>query len=232
MVTRGCTQCGQAFTPRREHARFCSPGCRVAWNRDHLTDAVAEERALEWSLAGMHDVIERLAVHQPSEAAAAFDAIGEAVWWVTIIDARLIRQYMDLYDAVLAAHVRAHQPMIEGTLAGLRFVRNHMGQDLRRAGFIEPPAAVRESEAVAAAWRWAHLPDPGLTALPPHVQPWEMTRYRAYGKWLAGTTVGLVFQRAAGFLDLAASRAAVSALDEPALTDRNQPGQADMDPAR
>jgi hypothetical protein len=64
MVIRGCTQCGRAFTPRREHARFCSPGCRMAWNHDHLTDAVAEERALEWSLAGMHDVIERLAVHQ------------------------------------------------------------------------------------------------------------------------------------------------------------------------
>jgi len=117
MVDRSCTQCGRVFTPRREHARFCSAGCRVAWNRDQLTDAVAEERALEWSLDGMHDVIERLAVHQPADAAAAFEAVGEAVWWVTIIDARLIRQYMDLYDAILAAHPQAQHPVIEGTLS-------------------------------------------------------------------------------------------------------------------
>jgi hypothetical protein len=35
MVTdsRNCEQCGALFTPRREHARFCSARCRVAWNR-------------------------------------------------------------------------------------------------------------------------------------------------------------------------------------------------------
>ena len=35
MVTdsRNCEQCGVLFTPRREHARFCSARCRVAWNR-------------------------------------------------------------------------------------------------------------------------------------------------------------------------------------------------------
>jgi hypothetical protein len=212
MVTRGCTQCGQVFTPRREHARFCSPACRVAWNRNHLTDAVAEECALEWSLAGMHDVIERLAVHRPSDGAAAFEAIGEVVWWVTIIDARLIRQYMDIYDAVLAAHPTAQHPMIEGTLAGLRFVRNQMGEDLKQTSLIQPPATAGESEAVAATWRWARPPDSDLTGLPARVQPWEMSRYRAYGQWLAGTTVGLVFQRAASFLDLAASRAGASNL--------------------
>ena len=212
MVTRGCTQCGQLFTPRREHARFCSPVCRVAWNHDHLTDAVAEERALEWSLAGMHDAIERLAVHQPSDAAAAFEAIGEAVWWVTIIDARLIRQYMDIYDAVLAAHPTAQHPMIEGTLTGLRFVRNQMGEDLTRTSLIQPPATAGEIEPVTASWRWARPPDSDLTGLPADIQPWEMTRYRAYGQWLAGTTVGLVFQRAASFLDLAASQAGASNL--------------------
>ena len=68
MVTRGCDQCGTVFAPRREHARFCSPGCRVSWNHDHLTDAAAEERALEWSLAGMQDVVEQLALDQPASS--------------------------------------------------------------------------------------------------------------------------------------------------------------------
>ena len=31
--TRNCEQCGTAYEPRREHARFCSARCRVAWNR-------------------------------------------------------------------------------------------------------------------------------------------------------------------------------------------------------
>ena len=149
MVTRGCGQCGKVFAPRREHARFCSPECRVNWNHDHLTDAVAEERALEWSLAGMQDVVEQLAMDRPADQAAA-GAVAEAVWWVTIIDARLIRQYMDIYDAVLAAHPAAQHPMIEGTLAGLRFVRNQMGADLHQAGFIEPPAQADAGTVTAA----------------------------------------------------------------------------------
>ena len=212
MVTRGCSQCGRAFSPRREHARFCTPDCRVSWNRDHLTDAVAEERALEWSLAGMSEVIERLDVHQPADQAAAFEAVGEAVWWVTIIDARLIRQYMDIYDAILAAHPQAQHPVIEGTLAGLRFVRNQLSEDWPGAAFIEPPTPGGDDAAMTAAWRWAHLPEPELADTPTHVQPWEMTRYQAYEEWLAGKAVGRVFRRAAGFLDLAGGRATASAL--------------------
>jgi len=212
MDTRGCTQCGRAFTPRREHARFCTPGCRVAWNRDHLTDAMAEERALEWSLAGMRDVIERLAVHQPADAEAAFEAISEGVWWVTIIDARLIRQYMDIYDAILATHPQVQHPVIEGTLTGLRFVRNQLSEDWPQAAFIEPPAPGRDGAAMTAAWRWAHLPEPELAAMPAHIQPWEMTRYQAYEDWLAGNAVGPVFQRAAEFLNLAGGQATADAL--------------------
>jgi hypothetical protein len=214
MVIRGCTQCGKAFTPRREHARFCSPGCRVNWNRDHLTDAAAEERALQWSLAGMDDVIERLSRCGPADQPTASGAVTEAVWWVTIIDARMIRQYMHLYDTVLA-HAPAQRSVIEGTLAGLRFVRNQMGEDLQQAGFIEPPADTEDGDPVTAAWRWAHLPEPELAGLPGHMQPWEMTRYRAYGNWLAGNSVGRVFQRAGDFLNLAARRTAASALATP-----------------
>ena len=44
------------------------------------------------------------------------------------------------------------------------------------------------------------------------LQPWEMTRYQAHDQWLAGNSVGRVFHQAASFLNLAASRAALSAL--------------------
>ena len=211
MTNRQCAQCGTVFAPRREHARFCSPACRVGWNRDHLTDTVAEERALEWSLTGMQDVIEQLDLDQPADQAAAFGAVAEAVWWTTIIDARLIRQYMDLYDAVLDAHHPDQQAMIEGTLAGLRFVRNQMTAD-QLHGFIEAPAEVSPESTVTAAWRWVHRPEPSLAGMPGHMQPWVMTRYRAYEQWLAGARVGQVFQRAGGFLNLAASRVTADAL--------------------
>src|SRR5579875_1580395 len=199
MTNRRCAQCGTVFTPRREHARFCSPGCRVGWNRDHLT--------------GMQDVIGQLDLDRPADPAAAFSAVAEAVWWTTIIDARLIRQYMDLYDAVLDAHQPAQQPMIEGTLAGLRFVRNQMSADEQRR-FIEPPASVNNGVAVTAAWRWAHRPEPPLSVLPAHMQPWVMTRYQAYEQWLADDSVGRVFQRAGGFLNLAASRVTADTLTQ------------------
>jgi len=180
----------------------------VRWNRDHLTDAVAEERALEWSLAGMHDATERLAVSRPDDPAATFSAVAEAVWWVTIIDARLIRQYMDIYDSILAAHLPAQQPAIEGTLAGLRFVRNQMRD--AEDGFIAAPTSI-DCDSAAAAWIWNRVPEKVLDSLPDEVKSWELTRYEAYQMWLAGHTVAEVFERATGFLNLAAARTVVAA---------------------
>ena len=131
---------------------------------------------------------------------------------MTIIDARLIRQYMDIYDAILAAQPPAQHPVIEGTLTGLRFVRNQLSEDWPGTAFIEPPAPGGDGAAMTAAWRWAHLPEPELADMPARVQPWEMTRYQAYQEWLAGNAVGRVFQRAAGFLHLAGGRATAGAL--------------------
>lgn len=181
----------------------------MAWNHDHLTDAAAEDRALDWSVGGMREVTERLSVSRPADPAAAFTAVAEAVWWATIIDARLVRQYTDVYDAVLTEHAPAQRAMVEETLTGLRFVRNMMGNRAARIDFIGPPAAVG-GDGVVAAWTWRPVPEPALGALPPEARPWEMTRYRAYEAWLAGRTIGEVFEHAAGFLNLAATRAADS----------------------
>lgn len=207
-AVRSCAQCGTVFEPRREHARFCSAECRVRWNREHLTDAAAEQRALEWSLAGMRDVTERLRLCRPEEdGVVAFSAVAEAVWWVTIIDARLIRQYMDSYEAVLAAQDPAQRSMIEGTLSGLRYVRNQTTSETISGEFISPPTGAK-SYGVPAAWNWNHIAEPALDDLPDDVRSWERTRYQEYEAWLAGNVVGDVFQRATGFLDLAVARVA------------------------
>lgn len=68
------------FTPRREHARFCSAACRVAWNREHTGDLEAEASALGWSIAAMRAVVGRLASGEIRNRAQGFEAISEAVW--------------------------------------------------------------------------------------------------------------------------------------------------------
>ena len=58
--TRKCEQCGTSFAPRREHARFCSARCRVAWNRRNASDSPAETGALDWSITAMWETTDRL----------------------------------------------------------------------------------------------------------------------------------------------------------------------------
>ena len=81
------------FAPRREHARFCRPRCRVAWNREHTGDPQAEATALEWSITAMRDAIQRLSRDQVLDHAQGFAVISEAVWSVTIVDATLVRYH-------------------------------------------------------------------------------------------------------------------------------------------
>jgi hypothetical protein len=58
--TRACEQCGTSFVPRREHARFCSGGCRATWNREHTGDLKTGVSALQWALTAMSETTERL----------------------------------------------------------------------------------------------------------------------------------------------------------------------------
>jgi hypothetical protein len=200
---RPCEQCGTSFAPRREHARFCSARCRVAWNRQNASDRAAEASALDWSIIAMRDATDRLLRRRVSGGPQAFAMISEAVWWVTIVDATLVRYHPDDYNAVLGGQAVERQ-RIEGTLAGLRFVRNRMGYYADPADFIQPRARAAGS---ITAWTWKPLPEPCLASLPPRGQEWEMARYRAYQEQLRGHTMGATFGRAAAFLRLAAAAA-------------------------
>ena len=215
---RNCEQCGIAYVPRREHARFCSARCRVAWNRENRESRqraaypAAEVNALQWSITAMSDTIQRLARVRVADQPRAFAVVSEAVWWVTIVDATLIRHHPETYDAVLAARTAPERRLIEGTLAGLRFVRNRMGSQVDHVDFIRPRAhAQGPGGDRLTAWSWKSLPTPSMSSLPPSGRAWELRRYRAYQAQLAGSSIGDTFGRVAGFLTVAAASAPVPA---------------------
>jgi hypothetical protein len=215
--TRICTQCGALFAPRREHARFCSARCRVAWNRQNIASSADGEGALEWSIAAMRETTGRLLRAKGWDRPHAFAAITEAVWWVTMVDATLVRYHPEAYSEVLAGHDAPQRTSIEGTFAGLRFVRNRLGYEADHEDFIQPgpngsgPAAGR-----IAAWTWRPGPQPDLTSMQPRGQEWEMTRYRAYQAEMAGRPIGGTFSVATDFV----RRASDTSLS------LRQPGQA------
>jgi hypothetical protein len=246
--TRRCERCGKEFEPKREHARFCSARCRVAWNRENWnqinrvqqkwgSENWADEArgprntgtsALLWSLTAMHDTTERLGRVRASDRAQAFAVIGEAVWWVTIVDATLFRYYPEDYDAALAALPDQERQATEATFAGLRFVRNRMGYHADHADFIQPCADESGcGDAPITEWTWRSLPVPAVATLPPRGQEWELSRYEAYQELLAGHNVGETFSRTAKFHDLVVStaRAAANRADTPSDEDeRDAPG--------
>jgi hypothetical protein len=206
--TKNCEQCGTGFTPRREHVRFCSARCRMAWHGQNPGDRAAEVSALDWSFAAMCEATGRLSRVQAWDRSRAGWAVGDAVWWVTIVDATLVRYHPEAYDCVLASQVPAEPWLIEDTLAGLRYVRNQMGGADHQVNFVCPGASQFDPrQRGICAWTWSYLPEPGLASRPLRGQIWEMTRYRAYESQLAGHRVGDTFMQAAGFLRLAVARA-------------------------
>jgi hypothetical protein len=209
--TRTCEQCGTSFTPRREHARFCSPRCRVAWNRRQASEPPSETGALGWSITAMLETTDRLQRAGGWDRADGLTVISEAVWWVTIVDATLVRYNLDVYSEVLARQAAEQRSMTEDTFGGLRFVRNWMGYAADPADFIQPldlhPGTAARR---VAAWTWRSVPEPA-TASPAHrARGWELTRYRAYQRQLAGRPVGETFGRAVAFLRLAAESGSLS----------------------
>src|SRR5258707_12132374 len=206
--TRNCDQCGAVFEPRREHGRFCSARCRVAWNRENAGDRAAGGSALEWSISAMRDATWRLLRAAAKDRSRAFAVISEAVWWVTIVDGTLVRYHPDAYDALLASYAAEDRQPIEGTLAGLRFVRNRAGQHVDHTDFIHLGAP---GDGRAATWRWTSMPEPALASLPPRAQASEASRYRDYEAYVAGRTVEATFRCAGALL----KRAAASATSAP-----------------
>jgi hypothetical protein len=201
---RECAQCGTGFTPRREHARFCSAVCRIAWNRAHDGVAAAPAVAIDWSVTAMAEAVGRFERAWSWELPRAAVALSETVWWITLIDATLVRYHPRDYESAMVGQAPGGRRKIEHTLGGLRYVRNLLGYSIDPAQLIRPgPSAVHGTR--GAGWIWSPLPEPDLAGTPPDAREWELSRYHSYLARLAGRDVARTFAGCAAFLEQAAA---------------------------
>jgi hypothetical protein len=204
---RKCAQCGAVFTPRREHARFCSTACRTAWNTERSGVAAAPLAAIDWSVTAMTEAARRFAWAGTWDLPRAAAAVGEAVWQITLVDATLVRYHRQDYENTLACLSPARQRKTEEGLAGLRYVRNRLGSPdcpADPAEFIRPGRGTQDGSDDST-WTWKPLSEPSLKALPASARDWEISRYRSYQDRLAGRSIARIFTRCADFLQQAAA---------------------------
>jgi len=170
----------------------------MAWNREHAGVAAAPAVAIDWSVIAMTEAAGRLAVAGGWDLHRVAAAVGETVWWVTLVDATLVRYHPHEYERALAdKDVRRRKT--ERTLEGLRYVRNQLGKSVEPDEFVGP--AVSDG---TGGWGWRPLPEPGLEALAPRGRQWELSRYNAYQERLAGREIAQTFARCTEFLAQAA----------------------------
>ncbi len=167
-------------------------------------ERTAEMNALAWSITAMREATERLSKvrARARDSSKAFAVVGEAVWWVTIVDATMVRYHADTYDQVLDSRAADERELIEQTLGGLRFVRNQMSQETGHAGHAAFIGVGEADGGPVTDWAWQPMPEPAADTGAANVS-WELARYRAYQSQLASHTVGECFDRVVAFLELA-----------------------------
>ncbi len=170
----------------------------MAWNDEHAGVAAAPAPAIGWSVAAMTETARQLSAPRTWDLTALADAVADAVWWVTLVDATLVRYHPRNYETTLAGR-SARRRETEQTLEGLRYVRNQLGASVAPADLIMPPSADESPS-----WTWRSLPPPDTPGAGPRARKWELSRYRAYQARLAGRDVTAAFTWCAEFLALAA----------------------------
>lgn len=179
-----------------------------------MSDPADELSPLQWCLTAMNETAGRLSRIKGSDRVRGSAAVGEAVWWVTIVDATMLRHHPQAYDRVLAATTPAERGLIEGTLGGLRFLRNQIGGYTDITDFINLEADGSGEDRMTG-WRWRQVAEPAVGSLTPRGQEWELTRYAAYQEHLAGQAIGATFGRAVAFLNQTAAKAALTTRLQP-----------------
>jgi len=143
--------------------------------------------ALLWSIKAMDDATERVNRIPASDLAAGFAAIGESVWWITIVDDTLRRTYRAEYKQAF----KLTFPDPKDTLEGLRSVRNRVGHEVDLVSFIEPVASRSDrGDGRITAWAWRSVSPPKRR---------DDRLHEAYERALAGQNIWQPFGLATGF---------------------------------
>lgn len=152
--------------------------------------------ALDWSFQAMRDATDRVNKIPASDLPRAFAAIGEAVWWITIVNDTLRHSHPAAYEqgAVLTS------PDPSQTLDGLRSVRNRIGHEVDLVDFIQPVASREWSaDGRITAWAWKPVkpPEQGERTGGQHRRALKI--HQAYESALAGQNIWQPFMLAEGF---------------------------------
>jgi hypothetical protein len=103
-------------------------------------------------MSALEDTTDRLGKAEAMNLPEALAVISETVWWVTLVDGTLMRYHHDIYDHAMDELGPAERKLIEGTLTGLRFVRNCMGY------YVDPPISSSRNRPVPALPRLPRRP--------------------------------------------------------------------------
>jgi anti-anti-sigma factor len=185
------------------HVPVAAPAGSPVRVREHPGDPAVDASALASSMAAMSEATARLPAVKVWNQPQAFAAIEDAVWWITMVDATLVRHHPDAYDTVMAARTLTERELTVEALAGLLFVRNWIGRGAGLGEAIDTGAGTRR----ITQWTWKPVGEPVLAGLRPRAQAWELVRYRAYQACLAGQTIGKTFGQAVAFLTVVGSKA-------------------------
>jgi hypothetical protein len=152
--------------------------------------------ALEWSVMAMNDATDRVNKIAASDLPRAFAVIGEAVWWITIVNDTLRHSHRTAYDQASALT----SPDPADTTNGLRSVRNRIGHKVDLVDFIHPVAAREWSaDGRITAWAWKPVPPPEQGDRTDRQHRRDLELHRAYESALAGQNIWQPFMLATGF---------------------------------
>ena len=181
------------------HGVLRSGACSKARSRPGAYAWVMAE--LSWSVSAMIDATERLRKASGRDLLEALALVSEAVWWINLVEATVIRISQAAYDRALMNLGPAERRATEGTFAGLRFVRNWLGYHADPADFIQPAQNEDGGQAPVTAWTWTFLAAPELGEMSPRNRQADAVRYRQYCKYLARKPIGETITCAVAFLN-------------------------------
>lgn len=153
-----------------------------------------DSTALDWSVVAMHDATDSVNRIRAPELGEAFAAIGEAVWWITLVDDNIRARHGKAYRRA----ARATVPDPTQTMRGLRSVRNRICHEVEVVEFIVNIGSRPDrGDGRISAWAWQSVPPPLSRA------PRDVAGHAAYETVLVSQNILYTFGLATGFLDLA-----------------------------